>query len=406
MKKITIIFLMFLLVTFSFAHKSNVPHYVKMEDPAGLVNPDGFFQYMIVKGDCLWFIADEFYNDPFKWKKIHKANPYIVDPNWIYPNNWLVIPSVFADENGKPIYSVDGIKPVSPKKIKGVAIDMDGDSIIDGVDLDGDGIIDAQAGIDLDRDGIIDGYDMDGDGVIDVKSTAAIAAAYGVDLDGDGIIDGVDIDGDGLIDEHAGKDIDGDGIIDGYDVDGDNNIDVKVGAAAKAAIATTATAISTTTEKAESDKSCVESYCGKPGWKLGLHAGFPLGSAPEDQTLNLGLLLGTPLGVNIGPLNIGLGAGAFTYDFEKIYIGGGLLASLCVNDLLKLDIPVRFQLHGIGFYIFGEDQGLGFGGIGSASVPFGKSPVSLGLYGGLGKYYPNDNEYNWGNAGAVLFYSL
>jgi len=348
MKRSSIIFAMLLLVTFGFAHKSNVPHYVKMEDPASLVNPDGFYQYMIVKGDCLWFIADRFYKDPFKWKKIHKANPYIVDPNWIYPNNWLVIPSVFADESGTPIYSVDGIKPAASKKIKGVAIDIDGDGNIDGVDLDGDGIVDTEAEIDIDGDGIADGYDMDGDGIIDIKSSTV----------------------------------------------------------AKAAVAPPATTISTTNEKAENDKSCVESYCGKPGWKLGLHAGFPLGSAPEDETLNLGLLLGTPLGVNIGPLNIGLGAGAFTYDFEKIYVGGGLLASLCVNDLLKLDIPVRFQLHGIGFYIFGEDQGLGFGGIGSASVPFGKSPMSLGLYGGLGKYYPNENEYNWGNAGAVLFYSL
>ncbi len=318
MKKSAIIFLMLILVTFGFSHKSNVPHYVKMENPAGLVNPDGFFQYMIVKGDCLWFIADRFYKDPFKWKKIHKANPYIVDPDWIYPNNWIVIPNVFTDADGKPIYSVDGIKP-GPSKEK-----ADTQELVKPVEK---------------PEAVPGTTDSQKDKIISTKEKTSKK---------------------GLL---KGK-----------------NADIY--------------------------KPCVESYCGKPGWKLGLHAGFPLGSAPEDETLNLGLLLGTPLGVNVGPLNIGLGAGAFTYNFEKIYIGGGLLASLCVNDLLKLDIPVKLQLHGAGFYIFGEDQGPGFGVIGSGSVPFGKSPMSLGLYGGLGKYYPNDNEYNWGNAGAVLFYSL
>ncbi|MCJ7801651.1 MAG: hypothetical protein MUP82_04760 [Candidatus Marinimicrobia bacterium] len=149
-----------------------------------------------------------------------------------------------------------------------------------------------------------------------------------------------------------------------------------------------------------------KSYCGKPGWKLGITAGYPLGAAQEDQTANFGLLLGTPLGIKVGPLGIGLGAGAFSYDFDKFYFGGGLLASLCINDLLNLEIPLTFQLHGMGFYIFGEDQGLGVGGIGSATIPFGDSPFSLGLYGGLGKYYPNDNGYIWDNVGAVLFYSL
>jgi hypothetical protein len=149
-----------------------------------------------------------------------------------------------------------------------------------------------------------------------------------------------------------------------------------------------------------------KSYCGKPGWKLGVTAGYPLGAAQEDQTANVGLLLGTPLGVKVGPLGIGFGVGAFSYDFDKFYLGGGLLANLCINDLLNLDIPVTFQIHGIGFYVFGEDQGLGVGGIGSAIVPFGKSPFSLGVYGGLGKYYPNDDGYIWDNVGAVLFYSL
>jgi len=459
MKKFTLILLMLLLTSFSFAHDENVTHYVDMENAAQLVNTNRNFEYMIVKGDYLWMLADKFYDNPFKWTEIHEANPYIIDPDWIYPNNWLVIPNVFADANGNPMYSGNGI---STEAI-GVAIDLDGDGIIDGVDLDGDGVIDAEAGIDLDGDGVIDGYDADGDGeidflagstiavgatqidldgdgivdgvdldgdgvidaeagidldgdgivdgydidcdgTIDVQSSAALAAAYGLDTDGDGIVDGVDIDGDGVIDAEAGIDLDGDGIVDGYDVDGDGNIDVLAGTAAAA----TAIAVDESLEEGDKDanKSCVDSYCGKPGWKLGLHAGYPLGSAPEDESLNLGLLLGTPIGFKVGPLSVGLGAGAITYNFEDIYVGGGILASLCVNDLLKLDMPLILQLHGVGFYIFGDESGPGFGGLASASIPFGNSPFSLGAYGGLGKYYPGDSDYNWANVGAVLFYSF
>ena len=240
MKKITLILIILIFSTLSFSQDNNVPNYVNMENSTDLVNQDGFYEYMILKGDYLWKLAGKFYNDPYKWSDINNANPYIVDPNWIYPNNWLVIPNVFTDDYGKPIYFNSGKSTL----ITGVAIDLDDDGIVDGVDLDGDDMIDTEAGIDLDGDGVIDGYDTDGDGNIDILAGATAAAT-------------------GIIVDNALE---------------NEDLDAK--------------------------KSCVKSYCGKPGWKLGLHAGYPIGGGPEDENLNLGLLLGTPLGVKVGPLSV------------------------------------------------------------------------------------------------------
>lgn len=43
--------------------------------------------------DCLWNIADWFYENPWKWKVIYKANKFqISDPDLIYPGQALRIP--------------------------------------------------------------------------------------------------------------------------------------------------------------------------------------------------------------------------------------------------------------------------------------------------------------------------
>jgi hypothetical protein len=54
-----------------------------------------FKKHTVVKGDCLWDIAGYYYNDPFLWPVIYKANEdSIADPHWIYPGEIFVIPNV------------------------------------------------------------------------------------------------------------------------------------------------------------------------------------------------------------------------------------------------------------------------------------------------------------------------
>ncbi len=50
--------------------------------------------YTIKQGDTLWDISNNFLKDPFLWPLIWKANPYIANPDLIYPGNNLVIPSL------------------------------------------------------------------------------------------------------------------------------------------------------------------------------------------------------------------------------------------------------------------------------------------------------------------------
>lgn len=51
-------------------------------------------RHTVVNTNHLWGLAERYYNDPFKWRKIHAANPWLQDPHWIYPGQVIVIPDV------------------------------------------------------------------------------------------------------------------------------------------------------------------------------------------------------------------------------------------------------------------------------------------------------------------------
>jgi LysM repeat protein len=48
--------------------------------------------YVVKKGDTLWGIAKSLLNDPVLWPQIRERNPFITDPNRIFPGDTLAIP--------------------------------------------------------------------------------------------------------------------------------------------------------------------------------------------------------------------------------------------------------------------------------------------------------------------------
>jgi hypothetical protein len=56
--------------------------------------PEGTQLHIIVKGDTLWDLANQYFQNPFLWPQLWNANRYITNPHWIYPGDPLVIPEL------------------------------------------------------------------------------------------------------------------------------------------------------------------------------------------------------------------------------------------------------------------------------------------------------------------------
>jgi hypothetical protein len=75
-----------------------------VEDPrVGAAETDAPRYYTIVKGDTLWDITTKYLEDPFRWPKVWRLNPYIKNPHLIYPGNIVRI-------------TPDGIEVLAPRE--------------------------------------------------------------------------------------------------------------------------------------------------------------------------------------------------------------------------------------------------------------------------------------------------
>lgn len=80
-------------------------------------------EYTIVRHDTLWDISKRFLKDPFKWPKLWKQNPYIKDPDLIYPGNIVRI---------SPDGSVEIVKaPPAPKELPTVVLEERKEKVVE-----------------------------------------------------------------------------------------------------------------------------------------------------------------------------------------------------------------------------------------------------------------------------------
>lgn len=56
--------------------------------------PEGTQLHIIVKGDTLWDLSNQYLQNPFLWPQLWNANRYITNPHWIYPGDPVVIPEL------------------------------------------------------------------------------------------------------------------------------------------------------------------------------------------------------------------------------------------------------------------------------------------------------------------------
>lgn len=81
-----------LIVSLVFYHYSNSDRYLLAEEATQAEEEER--THIIKKGDTLWDISGEYLKNPFLWPNIWEKNKYIKNPDLIYPDHRLIIPSI------------------------------------------------------------------------------------------------------------------------------------------------------------------------------------------------------------------------------------------------------------------------------------------------------------------------
>ncbi|MFA9459255.1 LysM peptidoglycan-binding domain-containing protein [Thiohalorhabdus sp. Cl-TMA] len=84
--------------------------------PAWGISPDALRTdapsvYTVKKGDTLWDIAGKFLESPWRWEELWDRNPYISNPDLIYPGDRLMLRMV----DGEPRLSRQRVERLSPQ---------------------------------------------------------------------------------------------------------------------------------------------------------------------------------------------------------------------------------------------------------------------------------------------------
>ncbi len=162
------------------------------------------------------------------------------------------------------------------------------------------------------------------------------------------------------------------------------------------------------------------------GYTVGLNVGIPVvqGVYLEGESgTNLGLIVGTPYGLPLGPLNIGVGIEALTYNFPDAANGDGFKGyaflgtlNFNLNDLLvyPATLPVGLSLQ-LGGGLYGGGVGTTIGG--SIELPLEKLnlniPLTVKVYGRGNAMTDAGSDSNiegkptgWVNAGMMVSYDI
>lgn len=87
-RKLGMAFLCFMLLSASAIAQTTVEeHWSPYDYPKTI--PADVKVHIIQKGDTLWDLAEQYFNNPRLWPSIYQANSYIQDPNLIYPGDPL-----------------------------------------------------------------------------------------------------------------------------------------------------------------------------------------------------------------------------------------------------------------------------------------------------------------------------
>src|SRR2546430_5620218 len=66
-------------------------HWTAYNPPDPATYPAGAQTYEIKRGDTLWGLATQFYNNGYMWPQLWETNTWITDAHWIYPGDVLLI---------------------------------------------------------------------------------------------------------------------------------------------------------------------------------------------------------------------------------------------------------------------------------------------------------------------------